>query len=630
MLPRNRRPLGRIVASSLVLAALTAAGACGGSTEPNGGGPPPPPKDVTPASITASVTDTLRANVGSAVGQPLTVTVKNKAGDPLDTILVTFAVTSGGGSVSNLTVRTNSSGQASTNWTLGSSAGVQTMTATVASLPPVTFTAVAAAGTAFAAAKLAGDAQTAVAGASVAVAPSVKVTDQFGNPVSGTLVTFVVASGGGSVTGGLVNTNASGVATVGGWKLGTATGTNTLTATVAAGNISPLTFTATAIAGAAAQIQFTNTAPQLAIGDTFRLATKVTDANGNAITNAGVTYSTSDATIATVGQTTGLVTGIGAGTATITAATGSLSATQTVNVSGHPATSGPTVLPADTIGKPIATLTVVGHTALLGLLNPGGGVGVSDIPATLPKGIIALPSSPVDVAASADGSVIAAVAGNSKVYFVNASSLAVTDSMSLNTAPYRAAMNSTGTRLYVALNDFNLVMIDVASRTLLTRSALGGTVNKMKVIGDTSLFVSTNEGFIYKVDARTGAVIKQLTVGSINDFDVSSDGKTIFTSNGSGTVTMTAMATGGLSGTVSFPQPVTGVAIAPDMQALWVSQGDGSLFDAPSIGSTFQTTLVKSRITLPLGVSPGQLAFTPLGDYVVVVDKVNNNLIFVH
>src|SRR5581483_6235044 len=105
MLPRNRRPLGRIVAPSLALAALIAAAACGGSTEPNGGGNPPPPKDVTPASVTASTTDTLRANVGSAVGTPLTVTVKNKAGDPLDTILVTFAVTSGGGSISNLTVR---------------------------------------------------------------------------------------------------------------------------------------------------------------------------------------------------------------------------------------------------------------------------------------------------------------------------------------------------------------------------------------------------------------------------------------------------------------------------------------------------------------------------------------------
>ncbi len=628
MRPRSRRPARLVVTASF--AAFAFAAACGGSTEPSntgGGGNNPPPKDVTPASITASSTDTLRGAAGAPLATPLTVTVKNKAGDPLDTILVTFAVASGGGSVGNLTVRTNASGQASSNWILGSAAGVQTATATVASLPAVTFTAVAASGAAATVAKVAGDNQTTVAGGSVSVAPSVKVTDQFGNPVSGTLVTFIVANGGGAVTGGLVNTNSAGVATVGGWKLGAAAGTNTLTVT--AGNLAPLTFTATAVAGPAAQIVFTNTAPQLAIGDTFHLATKVTDANNNAISNAAIAFSTSDATVAAV-STSGTITAVGAGTATITATTGTLTAKQTVSVSGHPAASGPTVLPADTIGKSITSLTVVGHTALLGLLNPGGGVGVSDVPATLPRGIIALPQSPVDVAASADGSVIAAPAGNSKVYFVNGASLAIVDSMSLNTAPYKAAMNSTGTRLYVALNDFNLLMIDAPSRTVLTRSALGGTVFKMKVVGDTSLFVATIEGFIYRVDARTGAVLKQIALGSISDFDVSSDGKTVFTSNGGLSVTMTAIASGGLSGTVTFPQPVTGIAIAPDMQALWASQGDGSLFDAPAIGSTFQTTLVKSRITLPVGVSPGQLAFTPLGDYVVVVDKVNNNLIFVH
>ncbi|HVX38963.1 MAG TPA: Ig-like domain-containing protein [Gemmatimonadaceae bacterium] len=630
MQPRSQRAPARIIVHSFALAAAIALAACGGSTEPSGGGNTPPPKDVTPASITPSTTDTLRATVGSSAGAPLTVTVKNKAGDPLDTILVTFAVASGGGTVSNLTVRTNAAGQASTNWTLGSTAGVQTATATVASLAPVTFTAIAASGSAAAATKVAGDNQSAAAGATVAVAPSVKVTDQFGNPVSNTLVTFIVASGGGSVTGNLINTNAAGIATLGSWKLGSAVGTNTLTATVGAGNIAALTFTATATAGAAAQIAYTNTAPQLAIGDTFRLATRVSDANGNVIANVPVSFSSSDPTVATVNATTGTVTAVAAGTTTITASTGALNATQAVSVTGHPATGTPTVLPADTIGKPIVGLTVVGHTAFVPVLNPGGGVSVSTVPATLPRGLIALPQSPIDVAASANGGVAAAITGTGKVYFLDASALAVIDSMSLGTAPYHSVMNSSGTRLYVALNDFNLVVVDAAARTVLSRSALGGTVIKMKIVGDTSLFVATSEGFIYRVDARTGVVLKQLSVGTISDFDVGSDGKTVFTSNGSATVTMTPVTSDGLSGTVTFAQSVNGLAIAPDGQALWVSQADGSLFDAPSLGTTFQTTLVKSRVTLPLGVNPGQLAFTPFGDYVVVVDKANNNLIFVH
>ena len=67
----------------------------------------------------------------------------------------------------------------------------------------------------------AGDGQTAVAGSTVALDPSVKVTDAGGNPVSGVVVTFAVASGGGSVTGASATTNASGIATVGSWRLGT-------------------------------------------------------------------------------------------------------------------------------------------------------------------------------------------------------------------------------------------------------------------------------------------------------------------------------------------------------------------------------------------------------------------------
>ncbi len=95
----------------------------------------------------------------------------------------------------------------------------------------------------------AGDAQSASAGAAVAIAPSVVVTDAKSKPVAGVSVTFAVATGGGSVTGPSAKTNASGIAKVGSWKLGTAAGANTLTATSAGLTGSPVTFTATGNAG---------------------------------------------------------------------------------------------------------------------------------------------------------------------------------------------------------------------------------------------------------------------------------------------------------------------------------------------------------------------------------------------
>lgn len=93
-----------------------------------------------------------------------------------------------------------------------------------------------------------GDGQSAPAGTAVPVAPAVQVLDAASHPIVGASVTFAITSGGGSLTDPTtVVTNASGIAQVGGWTLGSAPGTNTLSATVALPNISgnPVTFTAT-------------------------------------------------------------------------------------------------------------------------------------------------------------------------------------------------------------------------------------------------------------------------------------------------------------------------------------------------------------------------------------------------
>ena len=84
---------------------------------------------------------------------------------------------------------------------------------------------------------------TAAASSVVSPPPSVRVTDQNSEPMAGVTVKFEVTSGGGSVTGGSVATDASGIATVGAWTLGSGAGLNTLTAS--AGTLTPVVFTAT-------------------------------------------------------------------------------------------------------------------------------------------------------------------------------------------------------------------------------------------------------------------------------------------------------------------------------------------------------------------------------------------------
>jgi CARDB len=112
--------------------------------------------------------------------------------------------------------------------------------------------------------KNAGDAQTAAPGTAVPTPPSVLLRDSLGNPAVGEAVTFSVGSGGGSITGATQVTNASGIATVGSWTLGSV-GPNTLTATSAGAVGSPVTFAAIATVAPDLVISSVLTAAPLAV-----------------------------------------------------------------------------------------------------------------------------------------------------------------------------------------------------------------------------------------------------------------------------------------------------------------------------------------------------------------------------
>jgi hypothetical protein len=175
-------------------------------------------------------------NVTISANSPLTGTVSGlTGGDKL-----TGSEFSSG--VANLT----SSGL---KYTGNAATGTFTATATTGGYTGTSGSVVINAGTATSIAINAGNNQTAIVGTAVSVNPSVIVKDVSNNPVSGVSVTFAVASGGGSITGENASTNASGIATVGSWTLGTTAGANTLTATSTGLTGSPVTFTATGTAG---------------------------------------------------------------------------------------------------------------------------------------------------------------------------------------------------------------------------------------------------------------------------------------------------------------------------------------------------------------------------------------------
>jgi hypothetical protein len=104
------------------------------------------------------------------------------------------------------------------------------------------------------------------------------------------IVTFVVANGGGTVTGASATTDASGVAAVGSWTLGTHVGINTLAASIGAIR---LIFTANGDGGAPAALAKRAGDAQVATpGATLPalLQARVTDANDNPVSGVAVAF----------------------------------------------------------------------------------------------------------------------------------------------------------------------------------------------------------------------------------------------------------------------------------------------------------------------------------------------------
>ncbi len=124
----------------------------------------------------------------------------------------------------------------------------------------------------------------------VAAAPSVRVTDAVGNPVSGVTVTFAVTAGGGVIApaNGVVNTNASGVATLTSWTLGATPGANSVTGSATGLSGSPVVFNATATVGAATDLAITTQPSGATSGVPFTTqpVVEIRDAQGNRVAGA--------------------------------------------------------------------------------------------------------------------------------------------------------------------------------------------------------------------------------------------------------------------------------------------------------------------------------------------------------
>jgi plastocyanin len=270
----------------LVVAAASvplAGAGCSSGSSSGGTGPAVP---VIAMAATASG-DGQTAQTGVTLPNPLRVVV-TLSGNPQSGKTVSWAAQGTGASVNPLTSVTDASGIATTSWTLGSTVGSQTATATLAGATgsPVSFSATATAPVLVIqkTATASGDAQTGVVATALANPLRVLVTLS-GAALAGDTVTWAAVGTGASVSPPKSVTDASGIATTS-WTLSQTAGSQSATATLAGATGSPVTFSATGAPGAASQIsQVSGDGQSAVIGVAFAnpLVVKISDQFGNGV-----------------------------------------------------------------------------------------------------------------------------------------------------------------------------------------------------------------------------------------------------------------------------------------------------------------------------------------------------------
>jgi uncharacterized protein YjdB len=274
---------------------------------------PTTPPVVTSVAVTPALTSVM---VGATT--PLQATVKDAQGNPMSAQAVTWSTSSAttatvdangvvtGVAPGTVTIMATSSGKSGTS------------SITVTSIPPVVTTVTVAPSSASVA-----------VGATTPLTATVK--DQQGNVMAGQTVTWSTSS---SAT---ATVSSSGVVT------GVAAGPATITVT-SSGKSGTSSITVTAVAPLVTTVTVSPGSASIMVAATTPLSATVKDQQGNVMAGQTVTWTTSNAATATV-NSSGVVTGVAAGGATITATSSGKTGTSAITVTA--ASGGATLLLAE-------------------------------------------------------------------------------------------------------------------------------------------------------------------------------------------------------------------------------------------------------------------------------------------
>jgi alpha-tubulin suppressor-like RCC1 family protein len=250
------------------------------------------------AALAIVVQPPVTGQSGVTLAHPVIVEVRdqNGAAFPQSGLSVTASIADGGGALGGMTTQTTDTDGRAVFPDLAISGTVGPRTLRFASGPLAAATTSPISldtGPAASVEALTATTVQATVAAAVTPPPSVVVKDAGGNGVSGVEVTFTLASGAGDLAGAAQTTNASGIATLGGWTLPNTSGQYQLTATAAGVPGLGVQFTATATPDVPSVMQAGGGGQGALYGS--RLSTpvqvRVLDRHGNPVSGVFVSWS---------------------------------------------------------------------------------------------------------------------------------------------------------------------------------------------------------------------------------------------------------------------------------------------------------------------------------------------------
>jgi hypothetical protein len=251
--------------------------------------------DPVPGNVRVELVGPVPSGRAGAQDQPVTLRYTDTTGAPLAGIPVTWTLPDGG-SV-DAAARTDSMGNAVARWTFSGRAGRQRLMAHVGNprfIPPFTVNATAETGPAATLSIVSGQGQRAPAGQALPKGLVLEVSDALGNGIPNVALSVRTAQG--TLADTTPVTNAQGRATVR-WTLGPTAGEQRAVVKVE-GVDSEVTLLARATAGTPSKITVTSVPPAKgAAGGALGIMATVTDAQGNPVLGAPVSFTTSAGTL---------------------------------------------------------------------------------------------------------------------------------------------------------------------------------------------------------------------------------------------------------------------------------------------------------------------------------------------